>query len=133
MLGGLDASYFAIGNVAPDSGIPDENWEHFDSPAHVLHFQAPDATERQIEDLVFYRRYVVPHLGLDRAVTANRRHNAFLWGYFFHLITDNLWGLDIGRPTKVRFASEFAADAKLAWQQVKRDWCRPLAGLCVRS
>jgi len=27
---GLDPAYFAVGNIAPDSGIPDENWEHFD-------------------------------------------------------------------------------------------------------
>jgi len=29
MIDGLDAPYFAIGNIAPDSGIPDENWENF--------------------------------------------------------------------------------------------------------
>jgi hypothetical protein len=35
----LDADYFVIGNVAPDSGIPDENWETFDPPPEVTHFK----------------------------------------------------------------------------------------------
>jgi hypothetical protein len=30
MIDGLDVSCFTIGNIAPDSGIPDENWENFD-------------------------------------------------------------------------------------------------------
>ncbi len=33
----LDAAQFAIGNVAPDSGIPDEKWEKFDPPPEVTH------------------------------------------------------------------------------------------------
>jgi hypothetical protein len=28
----LDAAWFAIGSIAPDSGIPDENWEKFTPP-----------------------------------------------------------------------------------------------------
>ena len=28
----LDAGQFAIGSVAPDSGLPDEKWENFTPP-----------------------------------------------------------------------------------------------------
>lgn len=34
----LDEAQFAIGNIAPDSGVPDEKWEHFDPPKEVTHF-----------------------------------------------------------------------------------------------
>ena len=121
MVDGLDAHYFAIGNIAPDSGIPDENWENFDPPAHVLHFQAADATTRQIADLDFYRRHLAPHFAPGAPVPEDVRQISFLWGYFFHLVTDNLWAHEIGRPTKARFAVEFEADPKFIWQ-VKRDW-----------
>jgi hypothetical protein len=121
MIDGLDAHYFAIGNIAPDSGIPDENWEKFDPPAHVLHFQAADAAKRDVADLVFYRRYVAPYFAQDALTSEDAQQRSFLWGYFFHLVTDNLWSHEIGLPTKVRFAAEFEADPKFVWQ-VKRDW-----------
>jgi hypothetical protein len=43
LIEGLEPVYFAIGNVATDSGIPDENWENFDPPAELLHFQKSNA------------------------------------------------------------------------------------------
>jgi len=39
LIEGLDPAYFAIGNVAPDSGVPDENWENFDPPPEITHFR----------------------------------------------------------------------------------------------
>jgi hypothetical protein len=62
---GLDSPYFAIGNVAPDSGIPEENWETFDPPAEVLHFQAPEGHQYRREDLSFYHQHLEPHKGIN--------------------------------------------------------------------
>jgi hypothetical protein len=42
-------------------------------------------------------------------------------GYFFHLVTDNLWSGKVGVPTSERYAAEFAADPKFIWT-VKQDW-----------
>jgi hypothetical protein len=121
MIDKLDAHYFAIGNIAPDSGIPDENWEKFDPPAHVLHFQSADAAKREIADLVFYRRYLASYFTPGATTIEDERRFSFLLGYFFHLVTDNRWATEIGRPTQARFAAEFEADPKFIWQ-VKRDW-----------
>lgn len=114
---GLDETYFAIGSVAPDSGIPDENWETFDPPPQILHFHVGEDESRTCADLVFYRRHLAP---LSRWVPSSERFS-FLLGYFFHLATDNLWDTQIGSPTRERFAAEFAADPQFVWQ-VKRDW-----------
>ncbi len=114
LIGGLDETYFAIGNVAPDSGIPDANWENFDPPSEVTHVW--DAT-RRCGDLEFYRRY----LALLRQGETSSQRFSFLLGYFFHLLTDNLWRMKIGQPIRQRFAAEFEADPKFIWQ-VKRDW-----------
>lgn len=121
MIDGLDAPYFAIGNIAPDSGIPDENWENFNPPRHILHFYAADAAKWKIADLVFYRRYLTPYFALDAPTSIDVRRFSFLLGYFFHLVTDNLWTCEVGLPAKSRFAAEFEADPKFIWQ-VKRDW-----------
>jgi len=117
LIQGLDEIHFAIGSVAPDSGIPDENWETFDPPPEILHFQVGDSKIRQCADLEFYRRHLVPLSQWNHS----SRQFSFLLGYFFHLATDNLWSMEIGVPTKERFAAEFKADPKFIWQ-VKRDW-----------
>jgi hypothetical protein len=41
MIDGLDGRSFAIGNIAPDSGIPDEKWESFEPPKEVSHVIRP--------------------------------------------------------------------------------------------
>lgn len=111
----LSASQFAIGNIAPDSGIPDENWEKFDPPPAVTHFKRTDSVHKEIADLDFYRRYLADLDG--RAV--NRF--SFRLGYFFHLITDNLWTIQVGRPTQERYPQQFAAERNFIWE-VKKDW-----------
>jgi hypothetical protein len=111
----LDEAQFAIGNVAPDSGIPDENWEKFDPPSQVTHFKISDNVHKEIADLNFYRQY------LADVSPGDRTRFSFRLGYFFHLVTDNLWSGKVGVPTTERFAAEFAANPKFIWT-VKQDW-----------
>ena len=46
---------------------------------------------------------------------------SFRLGYFFHLITDNLWSIQIGKPTMEKYAEQFKADKDFIWE-VKEDW-----------
>jgi hypothetical protein len=112
---GLDAAQFAIGNIAPDSGIPDENWEKFEPPPQITHFKRSDSVHKDIADLDFYRRYLanIPPQDIARF--------SFRLGYFFHLITDNLWTINVGKPTQVRYPDQFATDKNFIWE-VKKDW-----------
>lgn len=113
---GLDEVQFAIGSVAPDSGIPDENSEKFEPPVEITHFKPPDGAPWRCADLEFYRRYlssIEPGGDMPRY--------SFLLGYFFHLVTDNLWSRQVGQPTRARFAAGFAVETEM-WSQVKRDW-----------
>lgn len=117
LINGLAPDYFAIGNIAPDSGIPDEKWETFDPPSEVTHFQAAESEYWQIADLEFYRRYLLP----AQEKPVDTQHYSFLLGYFFHLVTDNLWEDLVNKPTKELFAAQFTADPEFGWE-VKRDW-----------
>ena len=112
---GLNPGQFAIGNIAPDSGIPDEKWEKFNPPPEVTHFKRSKSVHKSIADLDFYRGYLADVSPEDVA------RFSFRLGYFFHLITDNLWTIEIGRPTSERWAEQFAADKKFIWE-VKLDW-----------
>jgi len=111
----IDAGQFAIGNIAPDSGIPDEKWEKFEPPPQVTHFKRSKSVHKDIADLDFYRGYLA-----DISPQETLRFS-FRLGYFFHLITDNLWTIEVGRPTSERWAEQFAADKKFIWE-VKEDW-----------
>ncbi len=113
---GLDAEKFALGNVAPDSGKPDERWEHFTPPTQVTHFQNPDGPHRDCADLEFFRQYLMP-LRFDPA----RELFSFRLGYFFHLVTDNLWSIKIGHPTHEKYKAQFDANKDFIWE-VKKDW-----------
>lgn len=113
----VDAAQFAIGNIAPDSGVPDEKWENFTPPPHITHFTVGDQPANYLHtDATFYMKYV---RGLDAA--AEPGVYALHLGYYFHLLTDNLWRKEIGLPTMQRWADEFAADKDFIWE-VKRDW-----------
>jgi hypothetical protein len=114
---GLEAAQFAIGNVAPDSGIPeDEERTKFNPPVQVTHFQNPDSPTRDPADLDFYRRCL-----RDVDPVSDALRFSFRFGYFCHLVTDGLWSLKVGRKTKARFPKEFAADPNFIWT-VKDNW-----------
>ncbi|MCB9135460.1 MAG: zinc dependent phospholipase C family protein [Anaerolineales bacterium] len=111
----LDPEMFAIGNIAPDSGIADEKWQTFTPPKHITHFGNEDETWG-IADLDFYRKY------LKDVSHEDCKQFSFLLGYFFHLITDNLWAVEIWRPHKEKYADWFAKDVDDFVRETKRDW-----------
>lgn len=115
----LDPAQFAIGNIAPDSGIPDEKWEKFTPPAEITHFNKPGHPVWQLADLDFYRGYVAPL----QAATSDFQDlgYSFRMGYYFHLVTDNLWYERIVLPTRAQFAFDFERRPGFIWE-VKKDW-----------
>ena len=111
----LDAGQFAIGNIAPDSGAPGKNWEKFEPNPEVTHFMRSKSIHKDIADLDFYRHY------LAKVSPRETLQLSFRLGYFFHLVTDNLWTIEIGRPTSKCWAEQFATDENFIWE-VKKDW-----------
>jgi hypothetical protein len=111
----LDPAQFAVGNVAPDSGIPDEKWETFTPPPAVTHFAATDGSYDS-GPAEFYRRYLA-----RKEAKMQGADLAFLLGYYCHLETDIQWSQRIGVPTKQRWAAEFERNPGFIWE-VKGDW-----------
>lgn len=116
-LPGLDEAAFALGNIAPDSGIPDEKWEHFDPPPRVTHFQIEDHPLYRSADLRFFRENLSPL----RTVEPDSALFSIRLGYFFHLVTDNLWYQQVGRPAWQCWRAEFGDDSAF-WDEIKGDW-----------
>ncbi len=116
MIPNLDAGQFAIGNIAPDSGVPDENWENFDPPPPVTHFLSPEREWIGSADIDFYNQHLA-----EIDTLRDKERFSFRLGYLFHLLTDNLWRTLIYHPTQERLSAEFAADPKFI-SKVKKDW-----------
>lgn len=112
----LDEVSFAYGNLAPDSGLPNENWTQFDPPKEVTHFLRPGEDEGHIMDLQFYRQY------FDRGLEADLPRYSFLLGYFFHLLCDNLWSKRVGSASEQAYEQLIAEQGISARHQLKRDW-----------
>ena len=113
----LDKEYFVIGSIAPDYDIPENVRENLRGIPRDSHFSVSDENTKAIGDWVFFRKYIGSLNHSDDDLTKF----SFLLGYFIHLVTDNLWEIEIGLPTKLRFKSEFEQDPKFL-QEVKRDW-----------
>lgn len=110
---------FIMGNMAPDSGVPNEDWSAFTPSTTVSHFRTDDGSFKKEIDLSAYtRQYFTPALreGYDE------KQFSFYLGYYTHLLTDCLWTEYILAPCRDRFAAERAAD-KAGWiARMKEDW-----------
>lgn len=113
----LDKEYFVIGSIAPDYNIPESVKENLEGVPEDSHFRALSENTKEIGDLVFFKKYI----GSLNHSDDDLMRFSFLLGYFVHLVTDNLWEIEIGLPTNLRFKSEFEKDPKFIWE-VKRDW-----------
>ena len=96
---------FALGNVAPDSGVPtpeggyapNKNISHF-----MRRFEGVPAGQNpeRCDPVRFAEAWLNPALEEGDPVAA-----AFYLGYLCHLVTDNAWVRDFIYPAKVRFSN----------------------------
>ena len=114
---GLDQEYFFIGNLGPDLNVQEQDWETFTPPGDVTHFRTTSEDKFWSSDLEYFRKY----LSDVNLPSVDPQRFSFLLGYFFHLVTDNLWHQQVGAPTQARYRKQFEADPDFIWE-VKRDW-----------
>ncbi len=115
---GLDETAFVIGNIAPDSGVPNADWSAYEPPKMVSHFKKdPDGIFFDLDR--FCREYFSQELirGYDL-----RRYSFFL-GYYVHLLTDVEWTEKIYVPnvSEEMAAREGKTKTDLLWEN-KADW-----------
>ena len=112
---GLSPTDFIVGNIAPDSGVPNSDWSAFSPPTKISHFKIlsgdanPDA---------FAAKYWTEQKRKDYS----SRESSFFLGYLSHLLTDVAWVENIYHPTKVKFAALRASDPENFVWRVKEDW-----------
>ena len=119
LIPGLSPIEFIMGNMAPDSGVPNEDWTAFFPSTQVSHFRTDDGSGKKKIDLSAY---------LSRYFTEEQRKTytpgqfSFYLGYLTHLLADIQWSDRIAGPTRERFAAQFDTYGKGFWTTVKEDW-----------
>ena len=116
---GLSPIEFLMGNLAPDSGIPNDDGTGFTPSNMITHFRSDNGTEqKKINIPAFVESWFTPQLqkGYD-----NGQYSFYL-GYLVHLITDQLWSDMVAVPTIRKFSALYTSDRTAFWETVKRDW-----------
>lgn len=83
---------FIVGNLAPDSGVPNEDWSAFTPPSTVSHFKTG---EKKADPEAFATKYFTQ----DQRREYSARSYGFYLGYLTHLLTDFLWSHRIATPS----------------------------------
>lgn len=83
--------HFITGSLAPDAGelLPDKSYA---PPKTITHFKMRDRKPFALADWIFYRHHL-----LLRNAAPSPEEDSFLYGYFWHLVSDNLWAYRVGR------------------------------------
>lgn len=110
---------FILGNIAPDSGIPNADGSGYLPDAGVSHFRVVDQNGiKEVHEERFIERFFTDEL----RKSYDEETYAFYFGYLTHLLTDKLWAEEIGYGAKDKFPELFDGDRMAFWSQIKRDW-----------
>lgn len=110
---------FIVGNIAPDSGEPNEDWTVFTPNGFVSHFRKEDIGGiKNIYEEGYIEKYFSPEL---RARYDKKQYEFYL-GYLTHLLTDKVWARDIAEVAKNKFIEEFNKNREGFWWKIKADW-----------
>ena len=112
---GLSSVEFIVGNIAPDSGVPNEDWSEFTPNTTISHFKSDG---KNADPQAFARKYFTPEQRWDY----NDRQYSFYLGYLTHLITDLLWIRDIYKPSKIKFKDLRETEGNNFIWKIKEDW-----------
>ena len=116
---GLSPIPFIIGNMAPDSGVPNEDWTAFSPSTAVSHYRRDNGKGKKAIDVSAYvEQFFTP----EHIKTYNEDQYSFYLGYYTHLLTDVRWSNRIADPARKRYAAEFAAQGQRFWETIKEDW-----------
>jgi len=106
---------FIVGNIAPDSGVPNDDWSSFTPSYTISHFKT--GTDKAGPE-AFAEKYFTP----EQRAQYDERQYGFYLGYLIHLLTDVLWSKQIALPS---FKKHIGGEPPFRGPQVdtiKDDW-----------
>ncbi|MBP3387841.1 MAG: zinc dependent phospholipase C family protein [Clostridia bacterium] len=115
----IEKTEFVVGNIAPDSGVPNEDWSSFSPSTDVSHFKKKHIDGRKEIDV---DRFISENLTKDKIASYDDRALSFFLGYYSHLLCDVLWVDKIYDPCCALHKEEYASDKVAFTWKIKEDW-----------
>ena len=114
----IDETAFVMGNIAPDSGVPSEDWKEYYPPKTVSHFK----TRSDDETFFDIDAYCSKYFNEDLIKGYSLKEYSFFLGYYVHLLADVRWAETVYADLLKKHPKECAEDKyKLIWS-AKADW-----------
>ena len=114
----IDETAFVMGNMTPDSGVPNADWTEFHPPKTVTHFYKKTESGRVIDLDSFCRQYFSESLIRGYSL----REYSFFLGYDIHLLTDVRWSETILSALKKELPAAYAENKRRLIEAAKEDW-----------
>lgn len=118
-LPGLSPVDFIVGNIAPDSGVPDETWTVFTPSTKISHFKSESSPHTK---KVYYPDFITKYFTPEMQKQYSVEQYSFFLGYLTHLMADCLWADRIFDASLERFSAEYASDGRAFIDRMKEDW-----------
>lgn len=110
----LETIPFTVGNIGPDSGVPNEDWSNF-TPSKKLTHWLDDANK--ISAKAFYDKYIN-----NTNLRQDKDSYSFILGYYVHLLTDIEWSkLYDTKKKNALYKEGLDKDPRFIWT-IKKDW-----------
>lgn len=116
----LDPAAFVMGNIAPDSGVPNSDWSAFSPPKSVTHYHVPVAGSKS--NRIDIDAFCADYFSQQQIQFYGNRAYSFFLGYYAHLLTDMEWSNKITAPLKNLYPKEYAENKRALIEKVKADW-----------
>ena len=117
-LDNVDETAFVMGNIAPDSGVPSEDWKEYHPPKTISHFK----TKSDDETFFDIDAYCSKYFNEETIEKYSLKEFSFFLGYYVHLLTDIRWTETVYLDLLKSYPEECAEDKfKLIWS-AKGDW-----------
>jgi hypothetical protein len=108
----IDSIAFILGNVGPDSGVPNEDWSNFNPPKTITHWINE---ENNIDAEGFFHKYIKKDL-------MEFSNYSYVLGYYIHLLTDIEWSKFFNEKKKnALYNKKLKEDTSFIWT-IKKDW-----------
>ena len=114
----IDETAFVIGNIAPDSGVPNSDWSEFHPPKTATHFQTK-ADDRSFIDV---DTFCGSYFNEKSKSGYSLKEYSFFLGYYVHLLTDVRWSKTIVASLKKDYPKEYSENKDGLIQSAKEDW-----------
>lgn len=105
---------FVVGNIATDSGVPNEDWSIFTPSYSISHFKDEKGN-------INADHYAAQYFAAEQQRAYDHKQFSFYLGYLTHLLTDQLWGSKIAKPSFSRYRDPSTGKCPIV-DKIKDDW-----------